>query len=72
MTDPTWCRNCEESGACYCMVTVEVHSFWHASDRIEVPPSIAKLPLMDWPEEYLEQVDTLGAELTDWEIRSVE
>ena len=50
------------------MVTRTVRATWRSTDRIEVPASVADLPLMDWPEEYLDQVTSQTAELVDWDV----
>lgn len=50
------------------MKDIRVTSYWRGVDVIEVPDDWDEsLPLMEWPDEYLEQVTALGAELTDWE-----
>lgn len=52
------------------MKEVRVVSTWSHEDVIEVPDDFdTTTDLMTWPEEYLEQVTALGAELIDWDVR---
>jgi hypothetical protein len=49
---------------------VTIHSTWKATaTNVEVPDDFSDdLPLEEWPEDVLEQVNSGGAYLADWEV----
>lgn len=51
------------------MKEVTVRSTWRATSVIEVPDDfVVTQDINEWPEDLLEQVDSSGAELVDWEM----
>lgn len=49
------------------MKSLTINCRWESNHTVEVPDDF-ELPesLHDWPQDILDQVDTLGAMLTDW------
>lgn len=52
------------------MKEVTIRSTWEAVTIVEVPEDtdLESMRLEDWPQDVLEEVTTLGASLTDWEV----
>lgn len=50
---------------------ITITSVWHATTRVEVPKGWRPPSTLDgWPDGVLDQVDTTGAELVDWDSPS--
>jgi hypothetical protein len=49
---------------------IRVTAYWRTTHEIETDDeNLVHAPLMEWPEEILDEINASTAELYDWEIR---